>query len=47
MNSLVIEVQEAIAQSITVSETALTVDLVDGRTIIVPLVWYWTLDKWK
>jgi len=40
MNSLVIEVQGAIAQSIAVSETALTVDLVDGRTIIVPLVWY-------
>ena len=28
------------AESIIVSETALTVDLVDGRTIIVPLVWY-------
>ncbi len=40
MNSLAIEVQEATAQSITVSETSLTVDLVDGRTIIVPLVWY-------
>ena len=40
MNSLVIEVQEAIAQSIAVSKTALTVDLVDGRTIIVPLLWY-------
>ncbi len=40
MNSLVIEVQEAIAQSIAVSEAALTVDLVDGRTIVVPLVWY-------
>lgn len=36
----VIEVQEAVAQSIAVSETSLTVDLVDGRTIIVPLVWY-------
>ena len=24
----------------TVSEDSLTVDLVDGRTIIVPLVWY-------
>jgi len=24
----------------TVSEEALTVDLVDGRTIIVPLMWY-------
>jgi len=37
MNSLVIEVQGAIARSIAVGETALTVDLVDGRTIIVPL----------
>jgi len=40
MNSLVVEVQEATAQNIVVSETSLTVDLVDGRTIIVPLVWY-------
>jgi len=40
MNSLAIEMQEARAQSVTVSEDALTVDLVDGRTIIVPLVWY-------
>jgi hypothetical protein len=40
MNSLVIEVQEATAQKVTVSEVSLSVDLVDGRTIIVPLVWY-------
>jgi hypothetical protein len=40
MNSLAIEMQEARAQSVTVSEDALTVDLVDGRTIIVPLIWY-------
>jgi hypothetical protein len=40
MNSLVIEVQEATAQKVTVSEVSLAVDLVDGRTIIVPLVWY-------
>lgn len=40
MNSLDIEIQEARAQSVMVSEEALTVDLVDGRTIIVPLVWY-------
>ena len=40
MNSLAIEVQEASAQNIIVSEDSLTVDLVDGRTIIVPLVWY-------
>jgi hypothetical protein len=28
------------AQSVMVSDDALIVDLVDGRTIIVPLVWY-------
>ena len=40
MNSLAVDTQEARAQSVMVSEDALTVDLVDGRTIIVPLVWY-------
>ena len=40
MNSLAVGAQEARAQSVMVSEDALTVDLVDGRTIIVPLVWY-------
>jgi Protein of unknown function (DUF2442) len=40
MNSSAVEIQEARARSVTVSEDALTVDLVDGRTIIVPLVWY-------
>jgi len=40
MNSLAIEVQEASAQNVTISEDSLTVDLVDGRTVIVPLVWY-------
>jgi Protein of unknown function (DUF2442) len=40
MNSSAIEIQEARAQSVTVTEDAITVDLVDGRTIIVPLVWY-------
>jgi hypothetical protein len=40
MNFSAIEIQEARAQSVTVSEDALTVDLVDGRTIIVPVVWY-------
>ena len=40
MNSLAIEIQEARVKSVTVSDDALTVDLVDGRTIIVPLVWY-------
>jgi len=40
MNSLAIEIQEPSAQNITVSQDSLVVDLVDGRTIIVPLVWY-------
>ena len=40
MSSLATEIEEARAQSVRVSEDALSVDLVDGRTIIVPLVWY-------
>jgi hypothetical protein len=40
MNSSAVEIQEARAQSVRVTEEALSVDLVDGRTIIVPLVWY-------
>jgi hypothetical protein len=40
MNSSVIEIQEARAQRVTVSHDALSIDLVDGRTIIAPLMWY-------
>jgi len=40
MSSLVAEQREPRARSVTVSEESLTVDLMDGRTIIVPLVWY-------
>jgi len=40
MDSLAIEIQEPSAQNLTISEDSLTVDLVDGRTIIVPLSWY-------
>ena len=40
MNSLAAELREACAQRVTVSEDSLTVDLMDGRTIIVPLAWY-------
>ena len=40
MSSLAVEIQEARAQSAKVTDEALTVDLVDGRTIIVPLVWF-------
>ena len=37
---VIAEIQEARAQSARVSDEALTVDLVDGRTIIVPLAWF-------
>jgi hypothetical protein len=40
MNSSVIEIQEAHAQNVEVSEDSITIDLVDGRTIIAPLSWY-------
>ncbi len=40
MTSSVAETQEARAQRVSVSDDALTVDLVDGRTIIVPLAWF-------
>jgi hypothetical protein len=40
MSSLAAEQKEPRARSVTVTEESLTVDLVDGRTIIVPLVWY-------
>jgi len=40
MNSSAVETQEARARKVSVTEEALAVDLVDGRTIIVPLIWY-------
>ncbi len=40
MNSSAVDTQEARARKVAVTEEALAVDLVDGRTIIVPLVWY-------
>ena len=40
MSSLAIEIQEARAQSAKLTDEALAIDLVDGRTIIVPLVWF-------
>jgi hypothetical protein len=40
MSSSVVEAQEARAQSARLTAEALSVDLVDGRTIIVPLVWF-------
>jgi len=40
MNSLAVETQEPRAQEVRVDNEALTVDLVDGRTLIVPLAWF-------
>ncbi len=40
VRALAVDIQEARAQTVKVSGHALTVDLVDGRTIIVPLVWF-------
>src|SRR5260370_41385303 len=34
------DVRDAVAQSVTVSDEALSVDLADGRTITVPLIWF-------
>lgn len=40
MSSSGVKIQEARARSARVTEEALEVELVDGRTIVVPLVWY-------
>lgn len=40
MSSLAAEKREPRARNVAVTEDSLTVDLVDGRTIIVPLAWY-------
>ncbi len=40
MSSLAVEVQEPRGKSVKVSDEELTVDLVDGRTIMVPLGWF-------
>ncbi len=40
MSSSLLEVQTAKAQQVTVTEDSLVADLVDGRTISVPLAWY-------
>jgi hypothetical protein len=40
MNTLGLEIQEARAQAVHVDEDSLVIELVDGRTISVPLAWY-------
>ncbi len=39
MNTLMLEI-EPIALDVMVTDKKLTIDLADGRTIVVPLVWY-------
>ena len=38
------ELRAALAQKVTVTDDALVVDLVDGRTVSVPLPWYPRLE---
>lgn len=40
MNTLMSETLNAWALSVRVTEDALSVDLADGRTVVVPLAWY-------
>jgi len=40
MNSSVSDLRNAQAQDVTLSDESLTVELVDGRSVIVPLAWY-------
>jgi len=40
MSTLLIDLKFAKAQNVVVTQEALTVDLIDGRTISVPLAWY-------
>ncbi|MHB0878597.1 MAG: DUF2442 domain-containing protein [Anaerolineae bacterium] len=40
MSSSAIEAQEARAQHVRLQEDSLCIELVDGRTITVPLAWY-------
>lgn len=40
MNSLATEIRMVAAQRVSVTEDALCVDLVDGRTVSAPLAWY-------
>ena len=40
MNSSALELRVATAQRVSVTDDALVVDLVDGRTVSVPLPWY-------
>ncbi|MCU0504074.1 MAG: DUF2442 domain-containing protein [Anaerolineae bacterium] len=40
MSFSVIEMHAAVAQHVAVTEDSLVIDLIDGRTVSVPLAWY-------
>jgi hypothetical protein len=40
VSSLAVEFEEARANKVVVGKDSLVIDLVDGRTITVPLLWY-------
>src|SRR6266849_10801552 len=40
MSSSVVEVRQALAKRVRVTNDSLVVDLADGRTLAVPLAWY-------
>ena len=40
MNTLVTELRMASAQGVSITEDELVLELTDGRTIAIPLVWY-------
>jgi len=40
MSSSATEIRQAQAQRVEVTDDALVVDLVDGRTVLVPLAWF-------
>jgi hypothetical protein len=40
MNSSEVEIREAVATRVEVSEDSVSVELADGRTIAAPLAWY-------
>ena len=43
--NIAVQIQEVRIKSITVTEDTITAQLVDGRTISVPLAWSWRLSE--
>ena len=45
MNTLVLDAEAVLAQSVAVTDDSIVVELSDGRTLTVPLVWYPRLQQ--